>query len=111
LLQAKHEEALAAAAAEKAAVEDARTAAEATAAEREAAVAALEQQAGELREQLAALQAQMGEECWVAGRGPVIEGTLPDVLDRAAAIAVAGVPIACKSSADALACCRLLCCG
>lgn len=59
--QARHEEALAAVTAEKAAAEEGRAAAEATIAEREATIASLQEEEAGLREQLAAVQAQLGE--------------------------------------------------
>lgn len=60
-MQARHDEAQASLAAEKAAAEEGRAAAEATVAEREATIAALQEEAAGLREQLAAAQAQLGE--------------------------------------------------
>ena len=76
-LQAKHEEALAAAAAEKAAVEEAKAAVEASLAERQAEVEGLQGEVAGLQESLAALQAQLGEpwgRCMHAGRQACIEG-------------------------------------
>jgi len=78
-LQAKHEEALAAAAADKAAVEEAKAGVEASLAERQAEVEALQAEVAGLKESLAAAQAQLGEQprgafcCdrmwWLAGSG------------------------------------------
>ena len=64
-LQAKQEEALTAAAAEKAAADAATVAAQATIAEREAAIGALQEEVAGLKENLEALQAQLGERWWL----------------------------------------------